>query len=251
MKLEIGYQPTFEIRRIQFPLDIKGSCSILYLSDFHLNRFGAKLVARVLACVQELDPDIILLGGDYVDTRAGFKHFRVFLEAIASRQHVFAIAGNHDFFFGIQKIKKLMADCKVCFLENSANVIDLQGFKVQISSIHAMNETNGADLNILCLHQPITLKPRKHPYQLVFAGHLHGSQFVFWQTPQGLYPGRWFYTWNRLQDWRDHCLYIISKGLGDTLPIRYNCRKDMIFVRVVAYEPDIQIFEDDLKTKRK
>jgi len=27
-------------------------------------------------------------------------------------------------------------------------------------------------------------------------------------------------------------LYIISKGLGDTLPIRYNCRKDMIFVRV-------------------
>jgi predicted MPP superfamily phosphohydrolase len=114
-----------------------------------------------------------------------------------------------------------------------------------------MNETNGADLNILCLHQPITLKPRKHPYQLVFAGHLHGSQFVFWQTPQGLYPGRWFYTWNRLQDWRDHCLYIISKGLGDTLPIRYNCKKDMIFVRVVAYEPDIQIFEDDLKTKRK
>jgi uncharacterized protein len=49
---------------------------------------------------------------------------------------------------------------------------------------------------------------------------------------KGLFPGRFFYKWNILEKQIDGCLYAISKGVGDTLPIRYDCPKDILLVEI-------------------
>ncbi len=230
MKLELGYNATFEIRKERYALPIHQDLKVLYLSDLHLNGFGASLVSMLCVEIDNLNPDIILLGGDYVDTKKGMVHFELLLNTLSAHKHVLAIAGNHDQWFGLEKLHPLFLKNNIVWLEQQSIVLEVKGLKVRIDGNQPLHKTSFADVSILCLHKPIDMSEYGNNYHLALAGHLHGCQFVFWQNIKGLFPGRFFYKWNMLKTQLGNCLYLISKGLGDTLPIRYNCPKDIIFV---------------------
>lgn len=231
-KLELGPGANFEVREVEYEsADVGGSFSVLYLSDLHLTRWGGPLVARLLATITRLDPQIILLGGDYVDGRRGLLHFDRLLAFLAARPHVFVVAGNHDVWFGLQKIRQLVEAHNLVWLADGAVEVNLAGHRIQVSSRATSSRAAGVSFSIICLHEPAGLRePTAH--NLVFAGHLHGGQVVLWRAAKGLYPGRLFYRWNILQAWLGQCLLVVSKGLGDTLPVRYNCPKDVVLVTV-------------------
>lgn len=229
-KLEIGYNATFEVRKEKYVLPINQDIKVLYLSDLHLNRYSTDLVHQLCLEIKKLNPNIILLGGDYVDTQKGLRHFEILLNALSSHKHIFAIAGNHDQWFGLEKLHPLFLKNKIVWLEQQSVALEIKGITVRIDGNLPHLSPNPVDVSILCLHKPIDLSKYGYNYHLALAGHLHGCQFVFWQNRKGLFPGRFFYKWNRLKARIGTCLYLISKGLGDTLPIRYNCQKDFIFV---------------------
>jgi len=245
MKLEIGYHHPFEIRKYIYPLEKASGIRILYLSDLHFNRWTRRLAGSVSGAVNNIQPDIILLGGDYADSRQGLRHFRYMMRSIAHHTHIFAVPGNHDR-WRIQQVRKIVGSSNGVWLEDTSAVIKVRSLTVRIDGGSPVTPSNGsgstspdgptlpnddpADLSILCLHRPVDIRKVAHRYHLAFAGHLHGSQFVLWTTPNGLYPGRLIYTWNRLSADIGSCRYLISKGLGDTLPIRFNCRKDILLV---------------------
>lgn len=223
----------FELRKELFLAEkVQNPFSILYLSDFHFNGNSREVAEWMIARVNELQPDIILLGGDYVDTRKGMKELEFFLTGISERENVFAIGGNHDYFFGIGTIKKTFFNAGVAWIENDFALVHLKGMRIRIDGNQPQKNSNINDFAILCVHNPKVLNDNLRPYNLAFAGHLHGSQFVFWENEKGLYPGKLFYKWNVLSKEKDECKCLISKGLGDTLPFRYNCKKDMILVEV-------------------
>ena len=145
---------------------------------------------------------------------------------------MFAIAGNHDYFSGISKVKDVILANNIIWIEKASYVLNFQGRNIQIDGNQPGKALGNADFAILCLHKPIDVAPYQEKYNLVFAGHLHGGQFVFWQNKKGLFPGRFFYRWNILKAKIGNCNYYVSKGMGDTLPVRYNCKKDIIFVKV-------------------
>ncbi|MFD2721008.1 metallophosphoesterase [Hymenobacter monticola] len=232
MKLEIGYNHDFEVREEVCTVAAGRAFTVLYLSDLHLTGFSGPTVARLMATIDRLNPRVLLLGGDYVDSAAGFRHFTRFVEFIAGRENVFVIAGNHDVFFGVQKIKQLVEANHLVWLADEPVRICLDGRRVQITNNGTSDRPEDVDFSVLCLHQPVDVAALPGRYELAFAGHLHGSQVVLWRSGQGLFPGRLFYRWNRLKTTVGNCLYLISKGLGDTLPLRYNCKKDVVFVTV-------------------
>ena len=232
MKLELGYSPAFEVRQVDYPYAGAGSFTVLYLSDLHLTRFGGPLVAQLIATITQLDPQLILLGGDYLDGPRGVAHFNRLLQFLASRPHVFVIAGNHDEWFGLAKVKAMVAANHLTWLGDKAVEISLNGRRIAVSGKGARGPATRADFSILCLHQPDNLPQLSAGHNLAFAGHLHGGQVMLWRSARGLYPGRLFYRWNILQAQLGQCLCLISKGLGDTLPVRYNCPKEVVLVRV-------------------
>ncbi len=233
MKLEIGYNHLFELRTERCV--VNNVClNIIYLSDFHFNKYSRYIVRKIVDKINALNPDIILLGGDYVDSKQGLVHLGVLMRALAGRENVFAVAGNHDYFFGIQLIKELMVCHSVQWIEKESVTCTVNAATIQIDGNKPAVERSAADLSILCLHQPMDIQAYHYCYDLVFAGHLHGSQMVLWQQGEALYPGRIFYKWNILKKTIGTCHYFISKGLGDTLPVRYNCRKDLLLVQVVS-----------------
>ncbi|MBL0190281.1 MAG: metallophosphoesterase [Saprospiraceae bacterium] len=231
MKLEIGYNHSFEIRKETHVTNCQDNFSVLYLSDLHLNKFSQSISERISATIDELNPTLVLLGGDYVDSQKGLIHLNNLLYSISHRQNIFAIAGNHDYSFGIGEIKKIMIDNNVVWLENKSFNLNFKNTKIKIDGNFLSKEKSTSDFSILLLHKPIHINKFKDNYNLALAGHLHGSQFVFWKSENKLYPGKFFYEWNILKTKLNNCQYFISKGLGDTLPIRYNCKRDLLFIQ--------------------
>ncbi|MES2134158.1 MAG: metallophosphoesterase [Bacteroidota bacterium] len=231
MKLEIGYKSAFEIRSEELTYDGKQPLRIVYMSDLHFNAYSAPMVANIVQEVKQTKPDVLLLGGDYADTKKGLVHLNELLKSFAGIDHVMAVAGNHDYFFGIETLKNIMLAHKIVWIEKKSVQISVNGCSIQIDGNMITGKEHKADLKILCLHKPLDIETIPG-YDVAFAGHLHGSQFVAWQTEKGLFPGRFFYKWNRLKTTVNNCRYYISKGLGDTLPIRYNCPKDLIVINL-------------------
>ncbi len=232
MKLEIGYNHPFEIRRETCVANCRDEFTILYLSDLHFNRYSQAISERIGAAINALNPDIILLGGDYVDSSKGLVHFNQLLLSIIPRKNIFAIAGNHDHFFGLEKIVKTFSAHGITWLEKKTIELYLNKTLLKIDGNFINKEKTDADISILFLHNPLEINDMKGHYAITCAGHLHGSQVVFWQSDNKLYPGRLFYKWNILKTVSAEMSYFISKGLGDTLPIRFNCKRDMIFIQV-------------------
>lgn len=232
MKLEIGYNHFFEVRKEQCISNVAGNFSVLYLSDFHFNKYSGGITKNIITKINGLNPDIILLGGDYVDTKKGLLHFTTLMQAIAGRKNVFAVAGNHDYFFGLLAIKDIITNNNAAWIEKKSYSFKLNNTIIQIDGNNLQTKKDDMAFSILCLHKPVNTNWHKENYNLVMAGHLHGGQFIFWKSANGLYPGKLFYKWNILKEKLNNCHYFVSKGLGDTLPIRFNCKKDMIFVNV-------------------
>ncbi|MEY4874977.1 MAG: hypothetical protein RL708_126 [Bacteroidota bacterium] len=230
MMLEIGYNHSFEIRKETILLPTNAKISIAFLSDFHFNKFSTTTINSIVAELEKLNPSIILLGGDYVDSEIGLSNLNIFLSKLHSFKNVFAIAGNHDYFFGIDKINQLFAKHTITWLQNNSAQICVDDVSVLISN-NVLETCNKVDVTkILLLHKPIVSKHISANFNLVFAGHLHGCQFVFWKNKNGLYPGKLFYKNNFMKFENENCTYFNTKGLGDTLPIRFNCKKNFIFI---------------------
>lgn len=228
--LEIGYNSRFEVRMERMTCAITAPIRILYLSDLHFTKRSGGMAARLAEEVQKLHPDLVLLGGDYTDTYAGLVPLDRLLKGISDVSPILAIAGNHDRFFGIKTLREMMEKHRVQWIEGASLDLEIKGTMIRIDGNVSVERNSGNALRVLCLHKPLDLAKLPTSYHLAFAGHLHGSQCVLWENKRGLFPGRLFYTWNRLRTKAGDCHYYISRGLGDTLPIRYNCPKELVLV---------------------
>src|ERR1700712_2253806 len=157
MKLEIGTNDHFEVRNEQYIAAFTGGFSVLYLSDLHFNRNSARITAKMISRINELNPDVLLLGGDYVDHKKDLIHLDTLLKAICHRKNVFAIAGNHDYTFGVATIQKIVEGKNIGWIENSSVTIMVNNTKVQIDGTKPSAQNNTADFSILCLHHPVDI----------------------------------------------------------------------------------------------
>jgi len=205
---------------------------MLYLSDFHFTEKSRAAALRISEVVRTEHPNMLLLGGDYADSKRGLRHFEEMLEALPLNIPKCAIAGNHDFWLGIGAVKNVLLRQGVEWLEGGSTKWRVGQQQVELAGNNpaAISQSDGF-LNILCLHKPLDIQVFAPRFHLAFAGHLHGSQVVLWEKNDALFPGRWAYRWNRLRGSLGHCAYFISRGLGDTLPIRYNCPKEVLAIR--------------------
>lgn len=232
--LETGYNSHFETRMEQVLCEVCTTIRMVYLSDLHFTKRSGDMSLKLGEELKRLKPDLILFGGDYIDAQAGLMHLDALLQNITGESELLAIAGNHDRFFGMERVRETMQQHGVRWIEGISVELEVKGTRIRIDGNVAVDGSFAPAIRILCLHKPLDLKRLPVTYQLAFAGHLHGSQCVLWQNEKGLFPGRFFYRWNRLKALIGDCHYYISRGLGDTLPIRYNCPKELI---VVDLEP--------------
>ena len=207
--------------------------SLLYVSDLHLTRpWTRRLVTDLPRIARETRPDAILLGGDLVDNVNGLADLARLVERLSRSAPLYARAGNHDERMGIARVRATVTRAGGQWLD--ATPVQLTpGLWMCGAVADASHVTDGA--RVLCAHDPADFPSAAEAgFDLVLAGHLHGGQCVWFERAGRQYPGAWLNRWTGLRfcDARRRCTMIVSRGAGDTLPLRWNCPREVVLCQI-------------------
>jgi len=183
---------SLDVHRLPEALD---GFRIVFMSDVHAGPyFGHQRMRLLVRLVDELDPDALILGGDYVGGRRdGASIFYPHAPDLRARYAKVAVLGNHDVWEGADEARTGLRDAGFELLENRNVRIDIGGAVVAIGGVDDLytGEPSVAsaakgiapdDYAILVSHNPDVfrsmLDDTEPLWDLALGGHTHGGQFT-------------------------------------------------------------------------
>ena len=168
---------------------------VVFISDVHIGAVtGKKRINEMVGSINELNPDIVIFGGDLVDHNPRFvKAFNAgeILQKIKSKYGIFAVAGNHEF-IGNAEISisylekygiKYLRDTIITIGENIriAGRDDRDKVRFTGENRKALNaiipSADNKAFTILIDHQPVEYdKALDAGVDLMLSGHTHRGQ---------------------------------------------------------------------------
>lgn len=219
--LEFGSFRPLLIRAERLDLGFGRRQRVLYASDLHLGHWWTRRVPRRLVdAVNASRPDVVLLGGDLSDNDNGLEPLSECVAELVRFAPLLAVAGNHDLRPGVERVRAAVVTAGGHWLADHSVRSPLL-----IDAVVAPGDRS----RVLCAHYPSVFPAAMRAgYGLVLAGHLHGGQCVLATVRDRLYPAVWFQRWHVLRFRQDDTTMYVSRGAADTLPIRFNCPREVI-----------------------
>lgn len=216
---------------------------VAFASDFHAGLTTHPKIFSLLA--EELtarQPDVILLGGDYVSTRAD--HVAPLADALSRckpRLGMFGVLGNHDLWTDDAHIVRALTDAGVTVLINGNCALPAPFSTVSVCGIDdpwtgdpdaARAFAGAGPIRLFLTHSPDgLLVPDKQRFDAGFAGHTHGGQVALGDgTPILSAGGPLSRAFSRGRfEIPGNGPLIVSRGLGcSNLPIRVNAHPELV-----------------------
>lgn len=237
--------PKLEIRDIpirDLPEEFENSV-IVMMADLHagmLNR--RRRFDKIVDTVNSLNPDIVVIPGDFVDGTV-FAHLRDLfpLARLQSKWGVYAVSGNHEYYSGFKEWKKNLTSLGINFLENTfvplgngpkylilAGVSDPQGLNYGFGGPDLYRALTGAPGGpvILLAHRPaMAHEACQTRVALQLSGHTHGGQMPLLNAVIAVLNGGFFLGMYRVAQ-----MYLyVSPGTSqwDGLPMRFFTRSEI------------------------
>lgn len=212
---------------------------LLHVSDLHV-KWSARRLEMVEEAAASERPDVVVMTGDYSDTPRGAALCAEFLDRISAVRPVCWISGNHDRWFGDEQANRLRAVTQARCVDDAAwEFTSAAGQHCRFLSwkqhLAARADTRGPEeRRIVLVHDPEEMDACLFAgCDLVLAGHLHGGQFIFWRSSAGsFFPGNLLYRWCCDRREVGGTTVIVSKGLGDTVPVRFRCPHELVVVEI-------------------
>lgn len=211
---------------------------IVHLTDIHSQRFG-KTEKKVLAKLEEIDPDYVFVTGDFVDKRTrNLEECQKFWEALAEQHSgkVFGVLGNHEYQHPkTDQIINYLEESGIQLLNNES--VELEEFTLGgVKSPHL----NHDDLEIigkpevLLAHSPeIFKKVKDKEIGLVLSGHTHGGQVNIPLLTRLILPLRYGKKYKEGLFKEENTYMYVSRGVGTTiLPIRFNAPPEVSLINI-------------------
>ncbi len=182
------------VRMLGLPRALDGY-TIVQISDVHAGVFvGARELAEGLALVRAARPDLVVVTGDLVDNDGSYAPWLASeLAKLKTRDGVFAVLGNHDYYGGADVVKRAARGAGVDLLVNEGRTIrarDGGGFALlgvddrwarrsggpgpDLARAEAMVRTDVP--RVLLAHQPEYFDTASSRVGLQLSGHTHGGQ---------------------------------------------------------------------------
>lgn len=221
---------------------------IAFLSDIHHGPYtNISYVQSIVRTTNLMQPDLILLGGDYSlrDPKYIAPCFEM-LAQLRAPMGVFGILGNHDYWHGLAETREGFAASKITELTNAGVTFTVRGERFCLAGVddlwcgrpdlkEALADVRPHDACLLLSHNPDyceTLKDKR--VGLVLSGHTHGGQIVF---PGGAAPfvPSWYGTkYLRGVVQAPETTVLVSRGLGTSmLPARVGSRPEINLITLV------------------
>ncbi|PWV59577.1 metallophosphoesterase [Plasticicumulans acidivorans] len=227
----------------------------VYCSDLHAGSGAIDLAAldHLVARISALQPDLLLLGGDYVNQVTAFGLVQLNIEPVAerlgrvpARYGRFAVLGNHDGYYGAEAVRAALQRHSIRVLDNSAAAAgavwvagvadDMTGrpdVRLALRDIPAQAPT------LLLTHDPATYAEHPPGLLLALAGHTHGGQITLPGLGALFIPGR--APRRHARGWIDegHGPMYVTTGIGtSTLPLRLGAVPEIV---VLTLQPAAQL----------
>lgn len=236
---------------------------IAQVSDLHCAEFG-KDNSKLIAAIAEVNPNIIVITGDFLDTRYGTEEICIsFAKAAMDIAPTYYVSGNHDpytddydaFIKSLEQTGVTVLENETVTLYSEDNSITLIGIDDPIllrkayegqnqssrinQALEAVSDSIGGYTVLLAHHPEFINIYAEHEVSLVFSGHAHGGQFRFpivgglYAPGQGVFPefDAGVYTVEETK-------MIVSRGLGNSgFPFRLNNRPEVVITELHIGEP--------------
>ena len=218
------------------PCESSRRLRIAHLSDLHV-WFGDRKLRAIEQCLAAWKPDVLALTGDYADTPWGRRIAWEWMRRMASSHPLCWIAGNHDHWGGGSYLRQLetLPDAHAIDRED-AWITTASGARFCFTSLDRQPDASAP--SVVLLHNPAELTSAEmHNAHacLVLAGHLHGGQITLWRDRRGRpLPAAWCYPWLVERATVGAAELIVSRGLGDTLPLRLGAPREIVIVDFAA-----------------
>ncbi|MFZ1728630.1 MAG: metallophosphoesterase [Bacteroidota bacterium] len=235
----------------RLPQELRG-LRVAMISDIHGGPYMSKAdIDPYVARINALKPDVILLPGDFVQSRnEEVERVCDAFRKLEARYGVYGSTGNHDYFDDADYISNELAHAGVRMLRNEHAVIEIKGKELALIGLddirgghpfeklfrHAVEGLDARLPNIVLCHKPYYLdEAASFGAGLMVSGHTHGGQIVLARifgtviTPAALISGyvEGLYRLDATQ------LYV-TRGIGTVgLPIRINCPPEITLLTLV------------------
>jgi hypothetical protein len=228
----------YSITLAHWPNELNGF-KISLISDLHVGSSHIDLnkVRKVVAVTNETQPDLILLLGDYIAEHTANKcpiepeKFGPELANLHAKYGVYAILGNHDWWYNGRRVRQALEAANIKVLENSAVKIESNGKPFWLIGIADMwtrktnitqplGEVSEKEPVILLSHNPDILPTVPSRVDLVLAGHTHGGQVSLPFAGPMIVPAELRYAKGLIKE--DGRTMFVCSGIGTSvLPVRF------------------------------
>ena len=251
LRRALGLQP--RVRTVRQRIDVSRQAAaqrplrIAYASDLHAGpATDPDLLEAAYRALRAAEPDVLLLGGDFVSTNKGaVDSVARSLGSIPAPYGRFAVLGNHDWWCGADHITASLESAGIDVLTNRSARLPPPYQWVSVCGLDdhwlgqpdAKAATDGADgYRVVLMHAPSGLLDLgAHRFDLALCGHTHGGQIALpggvpVVVPQGSLSRR--YARGRF-DLGDGRTLVVSLGVGCVLlPFRLFSDPEIIVVEL-------------------
>ena len=237
------YEPqALQVEKIALPTGSPGKpVRLLQISDLHLSHFNSYF-AKVTKQVADLQPDLIVLTGDYLEEERNIRGVLSFLKELKATHGIYAVQGNWEYWSRLEgeNLRRHFAGAGVKLLINERADLEINGHALSIfgldypSSTDYLNrlqeEVDPKRFNLLLSHVPAFAHEQLSQHiNLILSGHTHGGQVRLPFLPPFYLPrysGRFVSGFYHVSQHRIP-LYV-SRGVGTSvLPLRFFCRPEI------------------------
>ncbi|CEK18227.1 predicted phosphohydrolase [Chthonomonas calidirosea] len=232
-------------------LEVQGlhaPCRVVQLSDLHRSWcVPENFIARVVSCTQRLNPDVVLLSGDFVTSHSSYiASCARQLSRLHPPQGMYAVLGNHDYrcdqWQGAPAVQEGLQAVGIQMLTNRSQKLDCGLRLVGLDDCEtgapdpdaAFGRLTPGEPLLAFTHNPLLFDVLCGFPCVTLAGHTHGGQiYIPGVTPLFMDErARYLRGWFQKPQWPGR-MYV-SCGLGTiAIPARFNAPAEIALFELV------------------
>jgi uncharacterized protein len=235
--------------------------SITVIADLHAGgpNMGVERIRSIVDTANGLQSDIVVLLGDYFATHRFVNPpvphavWAAELKRLRAPLGVWAILGNHDWWYDVDGVRKALGEVNIPVLENQVVPLGEQGNRFWLAGLGdqiahrighnrfrgeddlpgTLSQVRSADPILLLVHEPDIFPRVPDSVALTLAGHTHGGQIrlpLLWPSfVPSAYGAR--YAYGHIVE--EHRHMVVSGGLGTSIvPLRLGVPPEIVHVEV-------------------
>jgi predicted MPP superfamily phosphohydrolase len=221
---------------------------VALLADLHVGspHHGLPKLRHIVDRLDTLQPDLVLLLGDYVITGMPGGRFvepesaSVVLHDVRARHGAFAVLGNHDAWFNKERVQNALERAGVRVLSDAAAAVEIAGdtlWLAGVSDLWTGNHDIKAALEhvppdapvLLFTHNPDIFPDMPRRVSLTVAGHTHGGQVRLPIIGRPVVPSRFGQRYAAGHVVEEGRHLFVSSGTGTSiLPVRFRVPPEIV-----------------------